>query len=98
VIPGSAAATAGVQPGDQLVSVAGFDAADPNWTDRFRARYSSAAEGTDLPVVIKRDGQQQTLMAHLRFVLRIESRVVEDARASAKAKRIRSGVLTGTTN
>jgi predicted metalloprotease with PDZ domain len=98
VIPGSAAAAAGVQPGDQLISVAGFEATDPNWTDRFRARYSTAAEGTELPVVIKRDGNQQTLTAHLHFVLRIESKVVEDSRASAKAKRIRAGLLTGTTN
>lgn len=97
VIPGSAAAAAGVQPGDLLISVAGFDAADPNWTDRFRTRYSSAGEGTELPVVIKRDGNQQTLTAHLHFVLRIESKVVEDGRASAKAKRIRAGLLTGTT-
>ncbi len=98
VIPGSAAAAAGVQPGDQLISVAGFDAADPNWTERFRGRYARVAEGTDLPVVIKRDGNQQTLTAHLHFVLRIESKVVEDARASGNAKRIRSGLLTGTTN
>ncbi|HJP61042.1 MAG TPA: PDZ domain-containing protein [Gemmatimonadaceae bacterium] len=98
VLPGSAAAAAGVQPGDQLISVAGFNAEDPNWTDRFRARYSRGAEGTELPVVIKRDGVQQTLSAHLHFVLRIESSVVEDSRASAKAKRVRSGLLTGTTN
>jgi S1-C subfamily serine protease len=98
VLAGSAAAAAGVQAGDQLISVAGFNAADPNWTDRFRARYSREAEGTELPVVIKRDGAQQTLTAHLHFVLRIESNVVEDAKASAKAKRIRAGVLTGTTN
>jgi len=98
VIPGSAAAAAGVQPGDQLISVAGFDATDPNWTDRFRARYSKIAEGAELPVVIKRDGQQQTLTAHLHFVLRVESKVVEEGRASAKAKRVRAGLLTGTTN
>jgi predicted metalloprotease with PDZ domain len=98
VLPESAAAAAGVQAGDQLISVAGFNAADPNWTERFRTRYASQPEGTELPVVIKRDGAQQTLTAHLRFVLRVESSVVEDPRASAKAKRIRSGLLMGTTN
>ena len=97
ILPGSAAAAAGVQPGDQLISIAGFNAEDPNWTERFRTRYAREAEGTNLPVVIKRDGTQQTLTAHLHFVLRVESNVVEDSRASAKAKRIRSGLLTGTT-
>ena len=97
VIPGSAAAIAGVQPGDQLISVGGFNAADPSWTDQFRSRYSRQAEGTPLPVVIKRNGAEQTLTAHLRFVLRVASRLVEDGRASARAKRVREGLLRGTT-
>ena len=98
VIPGSAAAIAGVQPGDQLISVGGFKAEDPNWTDQFRSRYSRQAEGTPLPVVIRRNGAEQTLTAHLRFVLRVASRLVEDGRASAKAKRVREGLLRGTTS
>ena len=98
IIPGSAAAVAGVQPGDQLISVAGFNADDPNWTERFRSRYARQPEGTELPVVIKRDGAPQTLTAHLHFVLRVESHVEEDRRASAKAKRIRAGLLAGTTS
>ena len=97
VIPGSAAAAAGVQPGDQLISVGGFNANDPNWTDQFRSRYARQAEGTELPVVIRRNGAEQTLTAHLHFVLRIESRLVEDSRASAKARRVREGLLRGTT-
>ena len=98
VLPGSAAAAAGVQPGDQLISVGGFNANDPNWTDQFRSRYARQAEGTELPVVIRREGAQQTLTAHLHFVLRIESRLVEDSRASARARRVREGLLRGTTN
>ena len=97
VLPESSAATAGVQPGDQLVSVGGFSADDPSWTDNFRSRYARQPEGTGLPVVIKRSGAEQTLTAHLHFVLRIESRLVEDLRASAKAKRVREGILKGIT-
>jgi predicted metalloprotease with PDZ domain len=97
VIPASAAAVAGVQPGDQLISVAGLKAEDPEWTDKFRARYARQPEGTPLAVVIRRNGAEQTLTAHLRFVLRIESRLVEDTRASAKARRVREGLLRGTT-
>jgi len=97
VLTESAAAAAGVQAGDQLVSVGGFSADDPNWTENFRSRYARQPEGTALPVVIKRNGAEQTLTAHLHFVLRIESRVVEDSRASAKAKRVREGILKGIT-
>jgi predicted metalloprotease with PDZ domain len=98
VIPESSAAAAGVQPGDQLISVGGFNAEDPNWTDNFRSRYARQAEGTSLPVVVRRNGAEQTLTAHLHFVLRVESRLVEDPRASAKARRVREGLLRGTTS
>ncbi|HKN59168.1 MAG TPA: PDZ domain-containing protein [Gemmatimonadaceae bacterium] len=97
VIPESAAAAAGVQPGDQLISVAGFKAEDTEWTDKFRARFARQPEGTPLAVVIRRNGAEQTLTAHLRFVLRVEARLVEDSRASAKARRVREGLLRGIT-
>jgi predicted metalloprotease with PDZ domain len=98
VLPGSSAAAAGVQPGDDLISVGGFDASDPEWTDRFRSRYARQAEGAVVPVVIRRNGAQQTLTAHLHFVARVESHVVEDSHASDKAKRVREGLLRGTTS
>ena len=97
VIPESSAAAAGVQPGDQLISVGGFNAADPNWTDKFRSRYARQPEGTELPVVVRRNGTEQTLTARLRFVTRVGSRLVEDPRASAKARRVRDGLLRGVT-
>ena len=97
VIPGSSAAIAGVEPGDQLISVGGFNAEDPNWTESFRSRYARQPEGSALPVVVRRKGGDQTLTAHLHFVLRVESRLVEDGRASARARRIREGILRGAT-
>src|SRR3954471_22295967 len=97
VIPESSAAAAGVQPGDELVSVGGFDAKDPNWTDSFRSRYARQPEGTALPVIVRRNGAEQTLSARLHFVTRVESKLVEDQRASAKARRVRDGILRGTT-
>ncbi|MFL5510119.1 MAG: PDZ domain-containing protein [Gemmatimonadaceae bacterium] len=95
--PGSAAAVAGVQPGDDLISVGGIEASDPEWTDKFRARYAGQAEGTLLPLVVRRSGTNQTLTARLHFVPRVASRLVEDPRASAKARRVREGILRGTT-
>jgi C-terminal processing protease CtpA/Prc len=97
VVPGSSAAAAGVQPGDQLISVGGLNADDPNWTDKFRSRYAHQPEGTELPVVVRRNGTEQTLTARLRFVTRVNSRLIEDARASAKARRVRDGLLRGVT-
>jgi predicted metalloprotease with PDZ domain len=97
VVPESSAAAAGVQPGDQLISVGGFNADDPNWTEKFRARYARLAEGTELPVVVRRAGAEQTLTAHLRFVARVDSHLSEDPRPSAKARRIREGLLRGVT-
>ena len=97
VIPESSAAAAGVQPGDQLISVGGFNADDPNWTGKFRARYARLPEGTGLPIVVRRNGNDQTLTARLHFVTRIDSRLIDDARASPKARRVRDGLLRGVT-
>jgi predicted metalloprotease with PDZ domain len=97
VIPESSAAAAGVQPGDQLISVGGFNADDPNWTEKFRTRYTRMPEGTELPVVVRRAGAEQTLTARLRFVARVDSHLTEDPRPSAKARRIREGLLRGVT-
>ncbi len=97
VIPESSAAAAGVRPGDPLISVAGLNADDPNWTDKFRARYARQPEGTALPIIVRRNGAEQTLTARLHFVTRVDSRLIEDARASSRARRVRDGLLRGTT-
>jgi S1-C subfamily serine protease len=97
VAPGSAAAAAGVQPGDQLMSVGGISADDPAWTQKFRSRYARQAEGTEVPVIIRRGGAEQTLTARLRFVTSVGLRLVEDPRPSAKERRIREGLLHGVT-
>ena len=97
VVPGSAAQVAGVQPGDLLLAVGGISATDPSWSLKFRTKYARSPEGTTLPILVRRDGREQTLEARLRFASRVESRLIEDARASAKARRVREGILRGTT-
>lgn len=97
VVSESAAAAAGVEPGDRLISVAGINADDPLWTEKFRARYARQPEGTALPIVIQRRGAEQTLTARLRFVTSVGSRLVEDPRANAKARKVREGILRGLT-
>jgi predicted metalloprotease with PDZ domain len=97
VVPGSAAETAGVQVGDLLLAVGGISAVDPNWSAMFRGKYARSPEGTPLPILVRRNGREQTLQARLRLVARVESRLAEDPRASAKARRVREGILRGTT-
>ena len=97
VVPGSAAEAAGVQPGDLLLAVGGISATDPTWSEQFRAKYAHSPQGSPLPILIRRDGREQTLPARLNFVPRVESRLAENPRASAKARRVREGILRGTT-
>ncbi len=97
VVPGSAAEAAGVQPGDLLLAVGGITADDPTWSAKFRAKYARLPDGSPLPILVRRNGREQTLEARLHFVSRVELRLTEDPRASAKARRVREGILRGTT-
>ena len=63
----------------------------------YRARYGTAAEGTPLPVVVRRDGQEVTLNATVHFVTVTETKIAPDPNASAKALRIRNGIARGET-
>jgi predicted metalloprotease with PDZ domain len=98
VVAGSSAEAAGVQPGDLLMAVGGINAADPTWAEQFRAKYSHAARGSAVPILVRREGREMTLTAQLNFLARVESHLAEDPRASAKARRIRLGILEGITS
>jgi predicted metalloprotease with PDZ domain len=92
--PGGAADLAGVKVGDVLVTVGDIAVEDLNFGARYRLRYANAAEGSALPIVVMRAGQRVTLNGKVMFAntgMRIEA----DAAASAKAKRILNGIVTG---
>ncbi len=95
--PGGPPVPAGLQSGDRLVAVGGVSVHDPAWLEKFRARYARAPEGTEVPVRIQRDGRDQTVQVRLRFVAQVDPRLMEDPRASSKARRIREGLLRGVT-
>jgi predicted metalloprotease with PDZ domain len=97
VVPGSSAESAGVKVGDLLLAVGGISAGDPTWSEQFRAKYARAAPGSPLPILVRREGKEITLSAPLTFLPRIESHLAEDPRASAKARRVREGILRGIT-
>ena len=97
VDPEGALAAAGVQVGDELVSIGEVPVSDESFGARFRAKYARSAPGTRLPVTVRRDGRTMTLGAALAFAPRVVRHVVLDPRASPKALRIRAGILKGTT-
>lgn len=97
VAPGSSAGEAGVLAGDYLVSVGDVAVADPNFGVIFRPKYSRAAEGAPITIMVRRGGTQVELPAKLRFTTTVQASVVEDPAASPKARAVRAGLLNGTT-
>jgi len=95
VVPGGALEAAGVREGDQLVSIGEVAVTDENFGTRFRAKYAAAKEGTRIPLTVRRDDRPLTLSVALAFAPRVTRRVEMDARASAKAVRVRNGILKG---
>ncbi|MBI2404264.1 MAG: M61 family metallopeptidase [Gemmatimonadetes bacterium] len=98
VTPSSSAAEAGVRSGDYLVKVGDVSVGEADFGPVFRTRYASQPEGSPLPLVVRRQGQTLTLPARLRLVANVSYAITEDQNASAKAVRIRDGILKGTTS
>jgi S1-C subfamily serine protease len=94
VQPGSPAETAGLRPGDYLDQVGDILVRDPSFGEQFRNRYAKA-EGTKVPVKVRRGGQSLDLQIEVRLAERTERRLMIDPAASAKAVRIRNGILKG---
>ena len=96
VTPGSAADEAGLEPGDQLVKVGEVDVRDDNFGMLFRSRYANA-EGTRVPMVIRRNEAERTLQVTVRREMVVNVTLGWDPKAGPKALRIREGILKGTT-
>jgi len=91
---GGSADLAGVKVGDVLVSIGEVAVEDQQFGAKFRAKYASSAEGSLVRVVVIRAGQRLTLDGKVVFAngpMRIEA----DPKASAKAVRVREGILRG---
>ncbi|HSU92453.1 MAG TPA: PDZ domain-containing protein, partial [Gemmatimonadaceae bacterium] len=97
VAPGSTAELAGVQPGDDLVSVGDIPGNAAALSEHLRAKYGNAANGTIIPITVVRDGRQSSLAGPLQFTWRVDLRIATMPGASPKAVRVRSGILHGTT-
>jgi S1-C subfamily serine protease len=91
---GSAAAAAGVKVGDYLVSVGDINVDDQQFGAKMRARYGASAEGSPLPIKVRRGTDSLTLAGRLQFAA--GDVVVEpDPAARPKAVKIREGILRG---
>jgi predicted metalloprotease with PDZ domain len=89
-----AAAVAGAQSGDQIVSIGDVAVTNDDSFETFRTRYSGTTLAT-LPLVVRRGGQTLTLQLPVRLSTRPRVRVLPLPGASAKAVRVRHGILTG---
>ncbi len=92
---GSAAQIAGIEPGDLLVRVGEVAVSNETWVERFRLSYNRREEGSTFDVVVRRDGEERTFVLRLQFSDTITHTLSEDPRASFRARRIRSALLTG---
>lgn len=90
-----AAAAAGIQVGDRIVSIGEVRVSDDVSFEAFRGRYAGTTL-TSLPLVVRRAGQLLTVQAPVRLFPRARVRVVPDPTASPKAARIRHGIVNGT--
>jgi predicted metalloprotease with PDZ domain len=94
VAPGGSAALAGVRVGDELLKVGDIAIADAEFGAKMRARYAGRPSGSPLPIVVKRGTETLTLNGVLAYV-QSAPRITEDPSASAKAIKLRNGILRG---
>lgn len=92
VDPDSAAAQAGLRTGDLILNWNGSD--PPRNAERWLA---SQKLGTKLRLIVQRDDKQLTLEFSIGEASEVFYQVAEDSHASDRARRIREGLLRGTT-
>ena len=89
-----AAAAAGARVGDRIVSIGDVTIVNNGSLENFRARYAGTTL-TTLLLVVRRGAETITLQIPVRLSPRGRTHVVPLPNASAKASRIRHGILTG---
>ena len=95
VDPTGAAGEAGVREGDMLISIGNISVEDQTFGQKFRQQFGSR-EGAPVEIKVRRGDQELTLQSRVRMASRVETRMEAVAGASAKAARIRAGILRGT--
>lgn len=93
VLPGSAAADAGVQVGDYMVAVGEVQITVEDFGAAFRERYGRSRLGSPVTIRVRRGGEQLELPGELRAEEEISYRLRFEPRPTAKARRIRADLL-----
>jgi hypothetical protein len=78
------------------VSVGDIPGDAPALAEHLRAKYGNA-RSTIIPITVVRGGKQSSLAGPLQFTWHVERRIATLPGASAKAVRVRTGILHGTT-
>jgi predicted metalloprotease with PDZ domain len=93
VLPGSAAADAGVEVGDYMLAVGEVSVTTEDFGAAFRQRYARSAPGTPIVIRVRRAGTELELPGELRTEEEISYRLGFEPRPSEKARRIRADLL-----
>ena len=96
IVPGSSAADAGLQAGDELLRVGVVEMAGDDWADLFRAAYADSV-GAPFEIEVLRGGERVTGRSGIRTRTRLEYQVEPDPNASEEQLEIRRGILDGVT-
>ena len=95
LVPGGAAAAAGVRAGDYLVRAGPVELEDEASFEEFRAYFAGKPEGTPYDVVVRRGGEEVALELELRISEQVETSLIEDPDAPERAVRLREALLRG---
>jgi predicted metalloprotease with PDZ domain len=94
VVSTGAAAAGGIRVNDRIVSIGDVPVTNDASFDASLSRFAGTTL-TTLPVVVHRDGETLNLHLPVRLTTRIRTHVTTIPNASARALRIRHGILTG---
>ncbi|HUF66363.1 MAG TPA: PDZ domain-containing protein [Gemmatimonadaceae bacterium] len=95
--PGGAAAAAGVQTGDYLLSVGDVRVTGADFGLRFRQRYGRATAGTPLALTVRREGRELSLAATLNVATAVTYSLSLDSDPDPRARAVREGIFRGVT-
>jgi predicted metalloprotease with PDZ domain len=93
--PDGMGAKADLRIGDVILAIGGRDTRDPDFGSYWRDVWGKRP-GVPMPMTVRRGERELTLTPVVEVDSRVERRITPDPAASARAQRIRAGILSGT--
>lgn len=94
--PAGAGARAGLAVNDVITHIGGRSTLDPEFGERWR-EYWGRRPGAAMALTVLREDVTETITATVEIATLIDRHIAPDPSASAKARRIRAGILRGVT-